>query len=36
MLNVIEAEDLYKLVEKEELKKVLSKFKVDKSSGPDG
>jgi hypothetical protein len=36
MMNDIEAEALYKPVEKEELKKVLSNFKVDKSPGPDG
>jgi hypothetical protein len=36
MLNDTEAEALYKPVEKEELKKVLSNFKVDKSLGPDG
>jgi hypothetical protein len=32
----IEVEALYKPVDKEELKKVLSNFKVDKSLGPDG
>jgi hypothetical protein len=36
MLNGIEAEDIYKPVDKEELKKVLSNFKVDKSPRLDG
>jgi hypothetical protein len=36
MMNDLEVEALYKPVEKEELQKVLSKFKVDKSLGPDG
>jgi hypothetical protein len=34
MLNDTEDEALYKPVDKEELKKVLSNFKVDKSPGP--
>jgi hypothetical protein len=36
MLNNLEAEALYKPVDLKELQKVLSKFKVDKSPGPDG
>jgi hypothetical protein len=35
MFNDTEHEDLYKPVEKEELKMVLSNFKLDKSLGPD-
>jgi hypothetical protein len=36
MLIDLEVDALYKPVDKEELKKVLSNFKVDKSLGPDG
>jgi hypothetical protein len=36
MLNDKDVEALYKPVDKEELKKVLTNFKVDKSLGPDG
>jgi hypothetical protein len=36
MMDDTEAEALFKPVDKEELKKVLNFFKVDKSPGPDG
>jgi len=36
MVDTTEAENLYKPVEKEEINKVLKKFKVDKSPGPNG
>jgi hypothetical protein len=36
MINNMEAEALFKPVDLQELQKVLFKFKIDKSPGPDG
>jgi len=36
MLNDLEDNSIFKLVDKEELNKVITNFKVDKSPGPDG